>query len=308
MELVNLADENPTSSRRLWRAFLEALIAEQVEVLIIGSTRAGDIVRDADLLPLYRQAGVIRFLLGLESTEAATLGRIRKGSSPSINRQAIDLMRANGMIALCTWAVGFAEERDRDYLRILRQLLAYDPDQIMSVYVTPHRWTPYYGESRDRLVIQPDRRLWDYKHQVLATRHLPPWRVFLWVKLIEMRLQLRPKALWRSYLHPDRKIRHAMRWYSTMGRRVFLHEVWSFWFRERRLKGGQRLASFRGGETQLEEAAHLTDSPRHRKSRALGSAQAGAGSERRSERGSGSSSPGPGRCSSATRSSPGRSP
>ena len=34
-------------------------------------------------------------------------------------------------------------------------------------------------------MIQTDTRLWDYKHQVLATRHVPPWRVLLWVKFIE---------------------------------------------------------------------------------------------------------------------------
>jgi len=257
VELINLADENPTSSRRLWKEFLDALIAEEVEVTIVGSTRAGDIVRDADILHLYKRAGVLRFLLGMENTDEATLETIRKGSTKAIDREAIRLMRAHGMIALCTWVVGFEEERDRDYLRVMRQLLAYDPDQIMSVYATPHRWTPFYLQSKHRRVIQPDQRLWDYKHQVLETRRVPPWRVFLWVKVIEARLQLRPKALWRSYLHPDPEIRHAMRWYTRMGRRVFLHEVLGFFVRERRLKAGPSLAQFWRGETQLKEEAHL---------------------------------------------------
>ena len=256
VELVNLADENPTSSRRLWKRFLEALIAEDVKVLIIGSTRAGDIVRDADLLPLYKRAGVIRFLLGMEHTDAATLELIRKGSTTATDRDAIRLMRAHGMIGLCTWVVGFEEETDRDYLRTMRQLLAYDPDQVMSVFATPHRWTPFFGQSLHRRVIQTDQRLWDYKHQVLATRNVPPWRVFLWVKLIEARLQLRPKALWRTFLHPDPEIRHAMRWYTKMGRRVFLHEIFGFLFRERRLTDGPTLGAFWGAETQLPEEAH----------------------------------------------------
>lgn len=267
VELINLADENPTSSRRLWRAFLEALIAEEVEVLIIGSTRAADIVRDADLLPLYKRAGVLRFLLGMEATDEATLIKIKKGSTTAIDREAIRLMRQNGMIALCTWVVGFEEERDRDYLQVLRQLLTYDPDQIMSVYATPHRWTPFFEESRDRRVIQLDQGLWDYKHQVLATRHLPPWRVFLWVKLIEARLQLRPKALWRSYCHPDPKIRHAMRWYTAMGRRVFLHEVRGFLFREKRVGRGPRLADFWSIAGEGNENAHLASSRQSGRSR-----------------------------------------
>ncbi|WP_309667043.1 B12-binding domain-containing radical SAM protein, partial [Tabrizicola sp.] len=79
VELINLADENPTSSRRAWKAFLEALIAERVKVTLVGSTRADDIVRDAAILPLYKQAGCLRFLMGLEGTDEATLTTIKKG-------------------------------------------------------------------------------------------------------------------------------------------------------------------------------------------------------------------------------------
>ena len=124
VELINLADENPTSSRRAWKAFLEALIAENVDVLIVGSTRADDIVRDRDILHLYRRAGVVRFLLGLEGTDEATLAAVKKGGSRSKDREAIALLRQHGMIGLCTFAVGFEEERDRDYWRLLRTLLA----------------------------------------------------------------------------------------------------------------------------------------------------------------------------------------
>jgi len=255
VELVNLADENPTSSRGRWQEFLEALIEEDVKVTIIGSTRAGDIVRDRDILHLYKRAGMLRFLLGMENTDEATLQKIRKGSTAATDREAIQLMRAHGMIALCTWVVGFEEESDRDYWRAMRQLLAYDPDQIMSVFATPHRWTPFYLESAQRRVIQPDQRLWDYKHQVLETRRVPPWRLFLWVKLIEARLQLRPKALWRTFFHRDPDVRHAMRWYMRMGRRVFLHEVRDFVLRERRMKNGPVLSDYWGGETMLEEQA-----------------------------------------------------
>ncbi|HCQ67650.1 MAG TPA: hypothetical protein DIU07_22055 [Rhodobacteraceae bacterium] len=95
----------------------------------------------------------------------------------------------------------------------------------MSVYATPHRWTPFHGQSADRRVIQADLRFWDYKHQVLETPRVPAWRVFLWLELIEAVLQLRPKALWRAYLQPDPVLRHAQRWYSRMGRRVWLRET-----------------------------------------------------------------------------------
>ena len=45
------------------------------------------------------------------------------------------------------------------------------------------------------------------------------------VRVIEVVLQLRPRALRRTYLHPDPEHRHAMRWYTRRGRRIVWHEV-----------------------------------------------------------------------------------
>ena len=228
VELFNLADENPTASRRHWLAFLEALIAEDVDVSIIGSTRADDIVRDADLLHLYRNAGVERFLLGMENTDPETLKRIKKGGSTTTDREAIRLLRQHGILSMATWVVGFDEETPRSLLTGLKQILAYDPDQIQALYITPHRWTPFFEEVKDRRVIQPDARKWDYKHQVLATEAMSPTALFAWVKAIEVVAQTQPRALRRVLAHPDPKLRHGMRWYTKMGRRVWFHEVAEF--------------------------------------------------------------------------------
>jgi anaerobic magnesium-protoporphyrin IX monomethyl ester cyclase len=246
VEVINFADENPTSSRRAWKAFLEALIAENVNLILVGSTRADDIVRDADILHLYRQAGWERFLLGLESTDEATLQMIRKGGATATDREAVRLLRRHGILSMASWVVGFEEETDLDHWRGLRQLLAYDPDQVQLLYVTPHRWTPFYRLAAGRRVIQLDRRRWDYKHQVLATRHMPPWRVLLWVKFAEAVMQLRPRALWRVLTLKDPSVRRAQRWYYQMGRRVWPFELWNFLFRDRRVKDGPTLAEFWG--------------------------------------------------------------
>jgi anaerobic magnesium-protoporphyrin IX monomethyl ester cyclase len=246
VEVVNFADENPTSDREAWKAFLEALIAEQVSLTLVGSTRADDIVRDADLLPLYKKAGVARFLLGIESYDETTLRRIRKGEKTDAGREAIRLLRSHGILSMATYVVGFEEESDRDYWRSLRQLLSYDPDQIQLLYSTPHRWTPYFREASSRRVIQSDLRQWDYKHQVLATERVPAWRVLLWVKFIEAVMQLRPRALVRLFFHPDPSIRAAERWYYRIGRKVWPYEIWNFLFRDRRLSHPVRLSEFWG--------------------------------------------------------------
>jgi anaerobic magnesium-protoporphyrin IX monomethyl ester cyclase len=251
--VFNFADENPTSSRIQWKAFCEALIAEDVKVILVGSTRAGDIVRDHDILHLYKKAGVQRFLLGMETTDPATLELIRKGSTTTTDREAIRLLREHGILSMATWVVGFEEERSADHYRGLRQLLSYDPDQVQLLYVTPHRWTPFFDLAKHRGVIQLDRERWDYKHQVLATRYLAPWQVLAWVKLTEVVLQTRPRAIWRTFLQPDAELRDAMQWYTRMGRRVWPFELWNFFFRDRRTETGPTLEAMWGAPQAKEE-------------------------------------------------------
>lgn len=247
VELINLADENPTASRPAWKAFLEALIAENVPLILIGTTRASDIVRDADILHLYKKAGVARFLLGLESTDDATLQAIHKGSTKAIDREAIQLMRKHGIISMAAWVAGFVQEKDSDYWRTLRQLLAYDPDQIQALYATPHSWTPFATQEASHRVVQTDLSRWDYKHQILESARVPNWRVFLWVKFIEAVCQLRPKSLFRLLAHPEKLFRAGMRWYSNIGRRVWIFEVWQWLFRDHRTDRGPTLAEFLNG-------------------------------------------------------------
>jgi len=248
---------------RRW-AFLEAIIAEGIHIEIVGSTRAGDIVRDADILHLYRKAGVARFLMGTESTDEATLDRVKKGSTAAVDREAIRLLRVHGIQSLATWVVGFEEERLGDYLRGLRRLLRNDPDQIQLLYVTPHRWTAYYSEASSRRVIQLDRRLWDYKHQVLATRHLPPWVVMLSVKTMESVLQLRPRALWRALTGFDPEFRASMRWYYRVGRRVWFYEWVRYLFQEQRTSVGPTLSEMWGPPQVSEELPLAIPQRQHR--------------------------------------------
>ena len=260
VEVFNFADENPSAGRKAWKAFLEALIAEDISVTLVGSTRADDIVRDADILHLYKAAGFERFLLGMENTDEATLKLIRKGGTTTSDREAVRLLRKHNILSMATWVSGFDDQTDADLLRGLRQLISYDPDQIQALYVTPHRWTPYFQLAGERKVVQIDKTRWDYKHQVLAMSRLPPWRLFLWVKFIEAAAQLRPRALMRLAWNSDPKIRHAIRWYYRMGRRVWIHEIANFIFRDRYGSDGRTLTEFLGEPQHLEENASRTTS------------------------------------------------
>jgi anaerobic magnesium-protoporphyrin IX monomethyl ester cyclase len=254
VEVIDFADETPTACRPAWLAFLEALIAENVPLTLVGSTRADDIVRDADILHLYKKAGVARFLLGLESYDENTLQRIRKGGATVKDREAIRLLRQHDILSMATYVVGFDEaESDGHYWRGLKQLLVYDPDQIQMLYATPHRWTRYYRQEAHRKIVQTDISKWDYKHQVLESPKMPSWRLIIWVKLIEAVMQLRPRSLRRLIAHREPAMRAAIRWYYRIGRKVWFYEIWNFIINDHREQNGPSLEEFWGEPQESEQ-------------------------------------------------------
>lgn len=230
IEVFNFADENPSSNPKAWREFLEALVAKNLKLILVGSIRADNIVRDAEFLHLYKKAGFERFLLGIENYDEVVLERIKKAGTISKDKEAIQLLRKHNILSMATYVVGFGEEKTRDFYNSLKQLLSYDPDQIQLLYVTPHKWTPYFEEVKDKELILTDQRMWDYKHQVIKTKFLKPRTVILYVKLIEIIMQTRPKALKRLFFHTDARLRSAMRWYTRIGRRVWFWEIYQFFF------------------------------------------------------------------------------
>lgn len=259
----NLADENPTVNRSAWIQLCEAIIAQNIDISIVGTTRADDIARDADILPLYRKAGIVKFVLGMESTDEATLKKVRKGGAIKTDREAIRVMRENGILSLAIWVADFEDVSDRDMLRTLRQLIAYDPDQVMAVFATPHRWTSFYTESVGRRVVQTDQSRWDYKHQVLESSRMSPWRVMFWVMLIQFVAQTRPMSLWRTFLQPDAEARYGMRWYAKMGRHVWFRE-WAQFLTDKRVRSGPTLRQFWGAPQERQEIPLLTNEPRRK--------------------------------------------
>ncbi|MEM6756088.1 MAG: radical SAM protein [Planctomycetota bacterium] len=197
VRFITLADENPTTLKHVWRDLLERIIEKNLDVHFFATIRATDLVRDADIMHLYRDAGILYVLMGIESTDDAVLREVRKKSNGRVDFRACQLLREHRIYSVIGYITGLGGERWRDFARAGRVLAAYDGDFLNAMYVTPHSWTPYAMAQADRAVVEPDQARWDYRHQVLATDRMRPWEVFTAVKLVELWFHLRPRRLWR---------------------------------------------------------------------------------------------------------------
>jgi anaerobic magnesium-protoporphyrin IX monomethyl ester cyclase len=228
INFLTLADENPTTLQDQWRRFLEELAARRLPVSLFATIRATDIVRDADLLPLYRKAGILYVLMGIESTSDAVLRQIKKGSTTRHDFQSCQLLKRHGIFSIIGHIVGFEDERWGSFRTALRQLRLYDGDYLNAMYVTPHSWTPFGQEVQGRRLVQRDQRKWDYRHQVLAQKHLKPWQLFAGVKWLELRFHLRPARLRTLFRQRDPFRRRQGFWVYSHIAVVWLAEVVEF--------------------------------------------------------------------------------
>jgi len=220
-----LADENPTTLKDLWRQTLEEIARRELPVGMCASIRAQDIVRDADILHLYRRAGFLYVLMGVETVTDATLARIRKGSRVDDAYQAVRLLRRHHIMSIVDYIFGLEDETPRTIWRGLRGLLRYDGDFVNALYITPHAWTPLGHQLRNEPVVEPDTWRWDYRHQVIGVKHLTPAQLFVGVKLVELIYHLHPRRLWRILTVSDPRLRRQLRFAFLRTAAVFAYEL-----------------------------------------------------------------------------------
>ncbi|HWE36252.1 MAG TPA: radical SAM protein [Isosphaeraceae bacterium] len=265
---VTLADENPTTLPDRWRAFLEEVAARRLPVRFFATIRATDIVRDRDILPLYRAAGILYVLMGIDSTSDEVLRQVAKGSTAREDVLACRLLKEHGIFSILGHIVGLGGEDRASFRAAARRLRRYDGDYLNAMYATPHAWTPFGEEVQGRAVVEPDQSRWDYRHQVLAEGRLRPWRLFLAVKRLELGFHLTPARLGRLLRERDRGRRRQRSWVHRHIAMVWVAEVVEFAVRAAAgrlaalLRGRRRHARDAGGTASSTTACPRSEHPR----------------------------------------------
>ncbi|NJN54837.1 MAG: radical SAM protein [Anaerolineae bacterium] len=95
VKIVWLADENFGADQEVAREVLERLIAADLGLSLNINMTAADVVRDADLLPLYKKAGVDYVVMGVEALDDTVIGQIRKNNPFQVSKEAVRLLHEN---------------------------------------------------------------------------------------------------------------------------------------------------------------------------------------------------------------------
>jgi anaerobic magnesium-protoporphyrin IX monomethyl ester cyclase len=169
VEFITLIDAYPTRDRERWIRILDLLIEAKLPVRLLIETRVEDIIRDADILPKYREAGIIHVYLGAETSTDDMLASLNKGTTIDQNKQAIDLLKANDIMIEASFMIGFPNETQDSIKVTIAEAVRLNPDIAVFPVITPMPFTPLWDEMKDRI------RVWDYSQYNLVTPIVEPY-------------------------------------------------------------------------------------------------------------------------------------
>ena len=150
-----LADEEPTINRKKFIEFCEELIARDLPRRIQWgiNTRVTDIMRDKDLLPFYRKAGLVHVSLGTEAAAQLKLDQFNKETTVADNKQAIRLLREADIFTEAQFIVGLDNETAETLEETFQMAWDWQPDLANWAMYTPWPFTPLFQELRDQVEV-----------------------------------------------------------------------------------------------------------------------------------------------------------
>ena len=173
VEFITLIDAYPTHDRDRWEQILDLLIEAKLPVHLLIETRVEDIIRDADILPKYHDAGIIHVYLGAETSTDEMLNSLNKGTTIDQNKQAVDLLKANDIMIEASFMIGFPNETQDSIRATIAAAVALNPDIAVFPVITPMPFTPLWDEMHDRI------RVWDYSKYNLVEPIIEPYAMTL---------------------------------------------------------------------------------------------------------------------------------
>ncbi len=238
VRFIWFADENFAADREATKKLLRLIIEKDLGLALNANMTATLVVRDKDILWLYKKAGFVNVIMGVESMDDKTIERIQKDNPFELSCQATRLLRSHGVVGFANIIFGLEDENPASLWRTFKNLLKLDQDVFSIAFITPHHWTVMGSELEAAHVVQPDQHYWTYRNQVITTPKLRPWQLFTLLKIIEAAFHLRPRALWRMAFGTDRLYRKVLRAYLALGFRVVVAELHEFIFKTRFVKPG----------------------------------------------------------------------
>ncbi len=171
VEVAMLSDEIPTYDRERWVRILDLMIERKVPVRLLMETRVDDILRDADIMDRYREAGVEHIYVGVEAGSQATLDLFKKETLVEQSKQAIDLINGADIVSETSFVLGMPDDTPESIAETIELAKHYDPDMAFFLAIAPWPYAELYPEL-EQYVGTKDYRKYNLVEPVIKPKHM----------------------------------------------------------------------------------------------------------------------------------------
>jgi anaerobic magnesium-protoporphyrin IX monomethyl ester cyclase len=148
-----LADEEPQINKKLFVEFCQELIDRDLGIHWGINTRVTDVMRDEDLLPFYRKAGLVHISLGTEAAAQLNLDRFVKETTIEQNKRAIQLLQQNGIVTEAQFIVGLENETRETLEETYQMVMDWGADMANWSMYTPWPFSDMFAEMGDKVEV-----------------------------------------------------------------------------------------------------------------------------------------------------------
>ena len=149
-----LADEEPTIHKQKFVELCQELIDRDLGIHWGINTRVTDILRDEELLPFYRKAGLVHVSLGTEASAQLNLERFRKETTVQQNKKAIQLLKDAGIVAEAQFIIGLENETADSIEETYKWAIDWGADMVNWNMYTPWPFSDLFEELGEKVEVR----------------------------------------------------------------------------------------------------------------------------------------------------------
>lgn len=171
VQVAMLSDEIPTFDRERWVRILDLMIERKVGVKLLMETRVDDILRDADIMHRYREAGVEHIYVGVEAGDQATLDLFNKNTRVEQSKAAIDIINNADIVSETSFVLGMPDDTPESIAGIVELAKHYNPDMGFFLAIAPWPYAELYPQL-EPYVATRDYRKYNLVEPVIKPKNM----------------------------------------------------------------------------------------------------------------------------------------
>jgi anaerobic magnesium-protoporphyrin IX monomethyl ester cyclase len=211
--------------------FAEELIRRKIRCHFWVQMRLDDAIRDLDIMPLLRKAGLYQIQIGIETIHPSIMDTYKKWQDLAQIQEVSAEIRKNNIMLMGCFVLGDYEDTEES-LWATHEWAKGCVDYYAPSIATPLPGTEYHDEMKEKgHITTRDYRRYDYRQGVIQTKTMTPDQVNDWQLEALTRFYERPGMIFRSLFSPNKQFRKNTRFYFELGFRTVMQNKygWGEW-------------------------------------------------------------------------------